>query len=59
MLTFSCNFLEAEILDFFCQGEMEQGSIMEGDPETTVEGTSRHPQQPQLVQIWAHFQLAP
>lgn len=38
---------------------MEQGSIMEGDPETTVEGTSRHPQQPQPVQIWAHFQLAP
>lgn len=25
--TFSCSFLEAEILDFFCRGEMERGKI--------------------------------
>lgn len=33
IFTFSCNFLEAEILDFFYQGDMEQGKVKEGRGE--------------------------
>lgn len=34
--TFSCSFLEAEILDFFCRGGMEQGTIRARNGRRTV-----------------------